>query len=195
MKTKLKTAPTDKPISRKEAKEHCRIILGNTDEDDYIDSLIDVAVARVEQFTRRRLITQTWYYYLNDWPCSDRIPMPYGNLQTVSSVKYTDSDGDQSTWTSSYYISDTDTDPGSIVLAYGETWPTATLYPSNPIEIEFICGYGDDDTDVPEPIRQAIKLHVSDLYENRESVTLGTIVHKSNAIESLLWPYILRGVF
>ena len=197
MKTVLKTAPTNKPVTLREAKEHLRIVLGNTDEDDYLEALLDAAIERTEQFLRRRLITQTWYYYLDDWPGVDAIKLPYGKLQSVTSVKYTDSDGDQSTFSSANYIVDTNQDPGRVVLAYGETWPTATLYPSNPIEIEYVCGYGDDGSDVKAMIRHAIKLAISDLYENREPTFIGQgfTLTETKAFERCLWPYRLHEVF
>ena len=181
----------------KELKEHLRIVIGNTDEDDYLQTLIDAATEYVQQYTRRRLITQTWYYYLNDWPSGDTIKLPYGQLQSVTAVKYTDSDGDESTFSSADYIVDTNKDPGGVVLGYGETWPTATLYPSNPIEVEYVCGYGDDGSDIKAPIRHAIKLVASDIYENREPrfIGQGFTLTETKTVERLLWPYRLHGVF
>lgn len=172
MKTKLKTAPEKYPISVKEAKEHLRVDLDFTEDDDYINALIQTATQTAEQFLHRRLITQTWYKYLECWPTEDRIIMPLGKLQSVTSLKYKDSDGDESTWTASNYIVDTNSDPGEIVLAYNGVWPTVTLYPSNPITIEFVCGYGTDGSDIEDNILHAIKVAISNMYENRESVVI-----------------------
>lgn len=188
MKIVLKTAPVKYPVSLKEAKEHLRLEIGQTEEDDYISSLIAAATDKAEQFLHRRLITQTWYYYLEAWPAGDTIIMPFGKLQSVTSVKHKDEDGDESTWTASEYIVDTDTDPGEIILGYEESFPTETLYPNNAIKIEFVCGYGVNGSDVPDMIRHAMKLIISDLYENRETEIIGVISSKLKTIENLLLP-------
>jgi len=191
MKTKLKTAPIKYPITREEAKDHLRIDLDLTEDDTYIDTLIATATQQTEQFLHRRLITQTWYQYLECFPDTNIIKIPFGKLQSVTSLKYKDSDGDETTWTASNYIVDADSDPGEIVLGYEKVWPTATLYPSNPITIEFVCGYGLTGADVPSNIKHGIKLGISDLYENRENQV---VVGSANLIElktirSLLTPF------
>jgi hypothetical protein len=56
-------------------------------------------------------------------------------------VKYTDTDDDETTFSSSYYSVDTDDEPGRIVLDYGQSWPSVALSPLNPIEVQFVCGY------------------------------------------------------
>ena len=172
MNIKLKTAPAQYPVTIGEAKSHLNIDLDNTDDDEDIKSNISTATQTAEQFLHRRLITQTWYLYLQGWPDCDRMTMPLGKLQSVTSIKYKDSDGDESTFSSDDYIVNTDSDPGEIVLGYGKSWPSTTFYPSNPVTIEFICGYGTDGEDVEDNILHAIKLTISDLYENRETVVI-----------------------
>lgn len=135
------TAPAYFPITLTSAKAHARIDHDN--DDAYLQGLIAAAVGKAERYLRRRLVTQTWQYFLSDWPSGDCIILPFGRLQSVTHVKYKDADGDQSTWSSANYIVDTDSDPGRVVLGYNESYPTAALYPSNPIEIQFVCGYGD----------------------------------------------------
>ena len=50
MKTVLKTAPVNDAVSVEEAKEHLRLILGDTTDDEYLKVLIDLATGKVEQF-------------------------------------------------------------------------------------------------------------------------------------------------
>ena len=185
----LSSAPTKEPISLLEAKVFCRIELEEKSEDDLVNGLITAARQYAEEVTRRAFITQTWKLYLDDWPSGDYISIPLPPLQSVSSIKYTDSDGDVTTWDTSDYIVDTDSEPGRVVLAYGEEWPTDTLYPSNPIEIIFVAGYGDDASDVPRALRQAMFIDIADLYENRESVVIGQTVNHLFGATRLYWPY------
>lgn len=189
MKTKLKTAPVKYPISRLDAKRHLRVDLDLTADDEYIDTLIATATQTAEQFLHRRLITQVWYWYLNCWPGRDRVEIPFGQLQSIEGIKYLDYAGDETTWATDQYIVDTGSDPGGVVLAYDAVYPTDTLYPSNPITIEFTTGYGLTGADVPDNIMHAIKIMISDMYEYRESDYLGTIHTKMDTVNALLTPF------
>jgi len=192
METKLKTAPTIYPVSLTKAKQHLDIDELDTDYDDYINSIIPAAVEAAEKFMRRRLITQTWYAYLNEFPDGDRIVLPFGQLQSVTSVKYRDTDEAESTFSSSYYIVNTDTDPGQIVLGYSESWPTDTLSPSSPITIEFVCGYGDAASDVPDEIIRAIKVKIEEMFEQRADMHVGAGVNSILNLQTFardLWGY------
>ena len=185
METVLKTAPAAEPISLDEAKRHVRIDIDETDHDDYLHDLITVAREQVEMITWRKLITQTWYAYLQDWPKGTYIELPFGKLQSVTAIKYTDVDGDESTWDSDEYIVGTDYQKGRVTLADGYTWPNETLYPSNPVEIEFVCGYGLA-VSVPPQIKHAMKIIVSELFENREISIIGTIQKEMEPFNNLL---------
>ena len=268
MKNVIVTPPVYYPLVLDQAKDHLRVDHSNDDKN--IQSLISVATNRVEQFTRRRLITQTWYTYLDEWPDEDYLTLPFGQLQSVTSVKYTDSSNteiltftDASLSTTDDFDVDINSDPGRVILVYGDSWPSVVLWPMNPIKIEFVCGYGanavqaitaasnaspivitiaghgyltgdevyiysvtgntaangtwiitkaSDNTfslngsdgnaawvsggscvkqSVPPNIIHAIKLHLTDLYENRESFFAGQgfTVTKFGTIESLLFPY------
>jgi uncharacterized phiE125 gp8 family phage protein len=146
MRVSLVTPPANLPITLGEAKAHLRIESTFTDDDAYIRSLIFSATTQVESITRRKLVTQTWKSFYDDWP--KRWELPFGQLQSVTSVTYVGSDdvvntdfneGDE--WTA-----DTDSDPGRIVLKYGETYPGGSLATENPIYVEFVAGYGSHST-------------------------------------------------
>ena len=185
METVLKTAPAAEPISLDEAKRHVRIDIDETDHDDYLHDLITVAREQVEMITWRKLITQTWYAYLQDWPKGTYIELPFGKLQSVTAIKYTDVDGDESTWDSDEYIVGTDYQKGRVTLADGYTWPSETLYPSNPIEVEFVCGYGLA-VSVPAQIKHAMKMIISELFENRETSIIGVSFQEMEIVNNLL---------
>jgi len=51
-------------------------------EDSLITDLITTAREHVEDILRRKLITQTWKYYLDEWPKVNYIKLPFGNLQS-----------------------------------------------------------------------------------------------------------------
>ena len=200
METILKTAPAVEPISLDEAKRHLRIDIDETDHDDYLQDLIVVARQQVEMITWRKLVTQTWTAYLPDWPSGNYIELPFGELYSVtpevidgvSGIKYASNDIDATTglfttyaWVSTEYVVDTDYQLGRIVLVDGYTWPNETLSPTNPIEIVFICGYGLA-ADVPPQIKHAMKMIMSELFENREVSIIGTIQKEMDTVNNLL---------
>jgi len=134
----------------------------------------------VENDTGRKIITQTWDYYPSRWPDSrdyenDRIKIPYGNLQSVTSVKWKDTAGTETTLVENtdYLVELNGTECGYIVLPYQESWPDTELYPSNPITIRFVCGYGATGSDVPENIKRAIKSRAVNYYMNRGDDVVG----------------------
>jgi len=136
-----------------------------TSEDDDLTDLITDARERVEAHTCRVLLTQAWDYSINQFPSENFIRIPFGNLQTVTSVVYKDDAGTATTMTASTdYLVETNKDQhGKIVLPYGTSWPSTTLYPSNPITIRFTCGWTTAAL-VPKAIKRAVKFAAEDAY-------------------------------
>ena len=54
----------------------------------------------------------------------------------------------------------------------GFTWPVAQQR-SDAINIEFVAGFGDAASDVPDTIRHAMLMLISFWYENRENELIG----------------------
>lgn len=185
MNAVLATAPTLKPISLTEL----RLYLGldNYDADSLLNDIIETARGCVEDITRRALLTQTWDYYLDAFPSKNYFKLPFGNLQSVTHLKYTDSDGDETTMTKNTdYLEETNGDQcGRIVLPYGETWPSFTVYPSNPIVCRFVCGWTAA-SNIPTRIRTAVKMIAARLYEDRGEKVLGQTVIEDNFFLTLL---------
>jgi len=167
-----------------------------TIEDDLLNADIITSREHVEDITQRALLTQTWDYYLDEFPSDeDYYMLPFGNLQSpVTHVKYTDSDGVITTMTvNTDYIVETNGDQcGRIVLPYGKTWPSFTAYPSHPIVTRFVCGWTTRAL-VPYKIKAACYLIASDLYSNREGQIVGGFQYQENKTvkkllaSSVLW--------
>lgn len=146
--------------------------------------------------------TVTTSHYLNGyapgrWPCGDRIVLPFGNLASVTSVSYKDTAGTETTLavTTDYLVETNGEQHGAIVLPCGGTWPSASLYPSNPIKIRFVCGWTSAAL-VPFKIKAAMLLLCADLYENRESQILsGYDYRPTKTVDALLASARLWGKF
>ena len=192
----LSAGPTDEPISLDEAKDHLRVL--HNEEDSYIHGLIVVARQYAENATRRALLTQTWiqYYDATMFPVAPRaFFLKKPPLQSITSIKYIDTDGVEQTVTSTVYEVDTTSEPARVYLAYDEEWPSDVRSQRKSIWLTTVTGYGAPE-DVPTPIIQAMKILIAHLYENREPVVFNQVPHDVPiTIDALLEPYVIRWEF
>lgn len=159
----------------------------NTTGDPELRRLILTAREYVENYLRRSLITQTWKYTLDMFPSGD-ISLPRPNLLTVASFKYLDGSNVEQTVDPALYTVDTENLPGRILLNWGQSWPLT--YPArNAVRITYTAGYGAAATTIPESIKHAMKLLITDLYEQRETAIIGTIVAELPYMSRLLGRY------
>jgi uncharacterized phiE125 gp8 family phage protein len=189
----LITAAAVEPIGLEETKVHLRV--DGSDSDTYINALIVAARKHVEDVTRRRLVQQTWNYTLPAFPVGDII-LPIQPVSSITSVNYVNGSGVTTAFTQFTLISD---GPRARVVAdYNISWPTTRTH-GNAVTVQFVAGY-EPTTDspqdlagnVPGPLKEAMKLIVGDLYENRESST-PLKINPLPTTRALLSPYILRG--
>ena len=124
MQLQLITAPTIEPVALGDLKLHLRIDVDAVDEDEYLEALVTSARGHVEDVTGRKLLTQTWDYFLNEWPSADFIKLPFGNLQDGAGVApiitWKDTDGTVTTLTvtTDYLVETNGEGIGRIVLPY-----------------------------------------------------------------------------
>lgn len=165
---------------------------GEVAEDDLLNRIIRASRNHVQNLTRRALLTQTWDYFLNEWPEGSAIRLPFGNLQNGSGnepiVSWKDQDGTETILTvgTDYIVETNGEGCGRIVLPYGGSWPSGSLYPSNPIKVRFVCGWAAASL-IPDDIISAMLLICGDMYANREGQTLTNFVFQENrAVKALL---------
>lgn len=159
------TEPAQEPVSLDELKDHMRVDVA--DDDALIDALILAARLRAETFLQRALITQTITLSLDWFPAVILAPRP--SLQSVTRIDYIDTAGATQTLAAAKYTVDAKSEPGRIMPAFGEIWPT-TRDTFNAATVVYIAGYGLLPADVKEPIRQGIMHLAAHFYENREAV-------------------------
>lgn len=178
--SELVTPPAGLPVSLAEAKNLLKIDDDLTEDDALVTGLIASATEFAEIFQSRKLMTQTWELCLPFFPSCQQIELPYPPLQSVTWIKYVDYyDGTTQTWDPSLYEVSHKGVCGFIRPVIGQSFPIAkdTL---EAVTIRFVCGYGDNQADVPEVTRLAIQMHVKLLYDYRgDNVDL-------KAVESLL---------
>lgn len=216
MPYRLITPPAGEPISVEEAKDHLRL---DTAEDDvYVTALITAARQYTEQVCWRAMLTQTNELVLPGFIGQDRfelyspqrfsppagfgyawgfersyrytdyIELPFGQVGALASdaVKYTDENGVIQTLASSEFSVDDVSVPGRLRLAYGKCWPT-TRNQWDAVRITYPVGW--DDATLPNALKQAMLLLISQMYEHRTPEVAGIISMVQFTYDALLGPY------
>jgi uncharacterized phiE125 gp8 family phage protein len=185
MSSLLLTAPAIEPLTLDEAKAYLRV--ETTDDDEVIATLISGARIHVEAQTRRALITQSWRLVLEAWPADGRVAVWPAPLQSLSAARVYDLDNNASSVDTQSFVADLAA--SALIFA-----PWALTQPQRigaGIELDVVCGYGAAATDVPEPLRQAIRLLIAHWYENRGLVMSGaaSVAVLPETVSALLAPY------
>ena len=181
MSTVVVTPPVLEPVTTAEV--NAQLGIGGTDHTARVQRLITLAREYVENYTGRALITQTWDHFLDEFPT--KIILPRSPLQTVTTLKYTDTDGTQQTLSSALYTVNTNADSGYIIPAYNEDWPDIRYVP-DAVEIRIVCGYGTASTDIPDVYRHAMLLLIGNWFENTEESQPFSINAISYGVNALL---------
>lgn len=174
------TPATTYPVTLAEAKAHCRV--DGTAEDSLINGLISAATEYVEQYCGRAIMAQTLKLSLDDF--SDEMLLTRGPVQSVTFVKYYDTADTEQTLSGTVYQSDLISDPARIVLADGQSWPTADER-ANAVNVTYVAGYSA----VPAPIKHAILLLIGQWFDSRSDASDKPMSSMPNAVEALLTNY------
>jgi len=164
----LVTPPVSEPVSLDELKQH--LYVSHSDDDALLTLYLAMARDAVEKETWRAILTQTWDLFLSAWPDDGVLRLPKPPLQSVTSVTYRNSSNVTTTLAASIYEVDTASEPGGVVLAYGQNWPSDALAASHPIRVRFVAGWAAA-ANVPGILKGAILLQAGELYVQREAVS------------------------
>lgn len=177
------------------AKLHIRS-LGTTD-DTLISVYIDAAASYFEEQTGRQLLTATREAWLDAFPfigangADARIELPHPPLQSVTSVKYIDSNGVLQSFTGGSPVANlfrisAPVGPyakrGIVEPISGGVWPTARAE-TGAVRIQYVCGYGSSMTAIP-PLVRGILCYLVGHFD-----TFRTAVHEARRGQVLELPY------
>lgn len=195
MSLTLVTGPAVNPLSIVEVRDHLRLEPDQTTDEAFLQGLIVSVRTHLDGHSGilgRALTTQTWRLDIARFRNCIELPLP--PLQSISSIKYYDTDGALQTVSSSIYETvNGGTSGGYIHLLGDQTWPTdVDTDRAEPIQITFVAGYGDSWNDIPEGLRHAMGMMIADLYENRGEMIEGNMM-PNKTVDRMLAPYRMVG--
>jgi uncharacterized phiE125 gp8 family phage protein len=160
--------PPAEPLSLDEAKAFLRI--EHNDDDQVIAALIAGARIHVETQAQLAMMTQSWRVVLDRWPKHGRVAVRPAPLKALTAARVYDFAGNAQPLDTQAFVPDI----GASMLAFVPWAVPAPTRIAAGIELDVTVGFGDATTDVPEPLRQAVRLLVAHWYENRGLAAAGT---------------------
>jgi uncharacterized phiE125 gp8 family phage protein len=168
------TAADKCPVSLDDIKAYLKIT--NTSQDDELLTILKAATGIAEKMSNRDFITKTYRTFrdtFSDFEGGSSIGLEIRKspLQSIEAFQYLVDD----VWAdvaSTVYYNTVEDDYSGIYLVDGQSWPTGGDVRRQSVRIDFKAGYGDNQTDIPNDIAQAIKSHVLNYFVNRGDCSL-----------------------
>lgn len=182
MTVTLVSPPTEEPLTLTEAKQQLRV--DHTAEDTLIRAYIAAARLHVEAHIGLFLLEQTWQMSF-DADAQMPLKLSLCPLMSIDAVTFQPVSGPPvGVPPSDYTVYGGATDKRLDITAN-----KPALRPFDAIQIEATFGFGSSIEDIPEDVRQAVRLLVAHWYENREAVSSYTRDAMTLGVKALLAPY------
>lgn len=155
------TQPTAEPITLAEAEAHLRIDTDST-EAGLVEAMISAARDACERYCNRAWASANFMETFDYFPVGG-IQLIDPNVTAIVGIEYLDSDGTPATISTSSLTLDSDLS----IIDYSADWPTGTR-----VKVSYTAGAdaaASTPEYVPESIIIAMKLLLTDFYENRAS--------------------------
>ena len=151
------------PVSLDDMKTYLAIPLTNTTQDDFVQNLIDACTYWGMDYTGREFMVNE--YTLTEDYFETRSSIRRNPVDTIDSVKYTDTNGDEQTVDSSWYYLKNGVQLSEMLLDSKYDWPDDVIEREQSIVIQFKTKA------IPENklamAIAAIKRHVAYMFANR----------------------------
>lgn len=188
MSVKVISPPSVEPISVEEAKSFLHGI-DYDDQDENIARFITAARQRLERRCGRCIAEQELELRICGF--GDVVMLERPPVVDVLGVKYIDRDGEEQEIDSANF---TLIDDEYLPYLYPLTeWPTDAFDRPDAVRIKYLAGHEPDD--VPEDLKQAMRLLIGSMFENRENELLvptrQELMILGDGVEVLIAPYIV----
>lgn len=174
--------PESFPITLQRAKEWTRVDANTSDAELF--RLIQAATDNAESIMNRPIINRSYTQTMDFLPSI--IELQEVKVQSVTSITYLDTEGDQQTLAADQYRIDFGSlyKRATIEPAFSITYPN-TRNVSGSIIVTYVAGFGADWNSVPVAIQQGIAYLVGHYYDTRDIVGENKMIPET-ALDSLL---------
>lgn len=164
MNIKQLTYPSETVISLQTAKDHLRVT--DTNQDSVIRDCIKSATNLIESYTNQYLLSRTFVAYLDYHEFEAYCPIELWQypVTAITAVKYLDTSGTETTFSSSNYSTDISDSPARVLST---TVPTVQQNVLNPFRVYFTAGYTNVDY-IPAELIGWVKIFTAFFYETRQ---------------------------
>ena len=160
-------APLKEPVTLAKVKTFARI--STASEDSLISGLITAARIEAEKWCNRIFIERAFQLFIDRPPMSVVLEFPVSPISAVSQVSSFSEDDTETVFDADNFRVDTLSVPPRLILKNGKVWPSVVRNSSS-FKVSFTAGYGLDEDDVPAPIKEAIKVIVTHIWELRGQI-------------------------
>lgn len=177
-------------VALEDALFHLRLDAGT--QDQYVQQLVRAVQDQLEPpngWLGRALTTAEYRLTLPRF--GERITLPAPPVQSVDAIEYRDRNGDTQTVDPDDYRL-IDTDPAVVTIRNDKSWPDTLDDAPDAVTITFTAGYGDHAEDVPTVIRQWMLMQVSQMFDIRQPVIVGTIATATPFVRDMLESWRVR---
>lgn len=191
-KFEIITQPAVEPVTLTEAKTSVGQGADNSIHDTMISGMIVSARRLCEKITGISFVYTTWRMVLERFPMAGdfnqwgsynggALLLPRGPVVYIPAggsyayelprVRYYDGTGTLQTLVrGTHWEDDFLSNPPRLQLMPQAYWPMTQVGRANPVEVDWVAGFGPDAASVPEEIKLAIKMLVGHWYQQREPV-------------------------
>jgi uncharacterized phiE125 gp8 family phage protein len=178
-------APSVLPVTLVTAMRSLRVLQGDA---DLVELYLAAATEKVEDYTGRALVTQTFLLQLEAWPSKDlTLELRRTPLASVTSIKYYPEDGSaQATLDANRYRVNTNATPGFVEFVDTVDPLPSLATRADAVEVTFIAGYGTTEDTIPPLLRAAVLQMARNYYDNRLPVGDAKIVEMPLSVRDIL---------
>ena len=181
----VSVAPGETPVTLAELKSHLRVDWD--DEDDELQAYLEAAVETLDGPKGQlasAIVSQTWHHVCggaDHW----RVRLTADPVALVS-IKYLDGDEVEQTATLADFRVESDGFDYAVVPVTGKSWPDMACR-ADALRITYTTGA--EVSDVPKPLKQAVKLLAAHWYKEREHAAAVNLREIPFAVSTLIQPY------
>jgi uncharacterized phiE125 gp8 family phage protein len=173
--------PAAEPLTLEEGRTWLRI--DGPGDDGLLAPLIAAARGAVEAACGRRLLRQQWRWTIDRWPPASPLPLPLSPVVAVTEVNVATGTGTVVVPPADWVLAAASDKPRLVFLRP----PPAPATPAGGIVIVGFAGLADTPAALPEAVRQAVRMTLAALWENRGDAAIAAAVPP--AAMALLEPF------